>query len=100
MHYNLTWAIGDLIAGLTVGMVVGELLDAMTEQRGQHLTRVRSSASKHVVRKDCHSPRRGEHAWREMHEAMGADGTRSLQYGLYSSFVGGEPSARLKARML
>lgn len=24
MHYNLTWALGDLIAGLTVGMVVGK----------------------------------------------------------------------------
>lgn len=23
-HYNLTWGVSDLIAGLTVGMVVGE----------------------------------------------------------------------------
>ena len=24
LHYNLTWALSDLIAGVTVGMVVGE----------------------------------------------------------------------------
>lgn len=81
-HYNLTWAVSDLIAGLTVGMVVGESIPVKFGGQEAHF---------HIFV----SP---------VPQSMSYAKIAGLpaQYGLYSSFVGGEspiqpPSTRFDA---